>query len=279
MRLVAEPTFHLSKWYFDGTSAAGDLWIGYCATVRFHGLGLSYAALLLRDPAGSISSRSVLVSEAAPEETEDLWTWRHRALGLDVAYERLCPPVEKILLDGPAGSVIWRCRQPLAHTRLQLGERAARGERGAAKERQITGLGYVEHLEMTLPPWKLPCRLLRWGRFTAPSASIVWIGWEGPHPVTLVLQDGRQVSPATVADTRIDLPEARLDLRNVQVLRSGPLASKALASIPGISRLFPAAILRTEETKWYALGRLESGQGAIEGDVIHETVRFGEGDA
>jgi hypothetical protein len=267
MRPVAEPSFHLSKWYFDGTSAAGDLWIGYCAGVRYHGLGLSYAALLLRDPAGSISSRSVLVSEAGPEETEDLWTWRHRALGLDAAYERLCPPVERTLLDIPAGSVIWRCRQPLARARLQVGER------------QITGLGYVEHLEMTLAPWKLPCRLLRWGRFTAPSASIVWIGWEGPHPMTLVLHDGRPVSPATLADARIDLPEARLDLHNVQVLRSGPLASKALASIPGISRLFPAAILRTEETKWYARGRLESGQGAIEGDVIHETVRFGEGDA
>ncbi len=74
-----------------------------------------------------------------------------------------------------AGTVEWHCLMPRA--RVRIGKRS--------------GLRYAEHLNITVAPWKLPIRTLRWGRFATPSDWIVWIDWQGE-----VRTDAARTAPA-----------------------------------------------------------------------------------
>jgi hypothetical protein len=125
--------------------------------------------------------------------------------------------------------------------------------------RPVTGLGYVEVLTLTLPPWRLPIDELRWGRFCAADGGAVWIEWRGPHPLKLGLLDG---APAPF------MPE-RLGLRDHRVLRSGRIGETALAMIPRLDRL-PGRVLGLSETKWLSRGALAGSEGW----AIHEVVRW-----
>ena len=48
----------------------------------------------------------------------------------------------------------------------------------------LRGTGYAERILITIPPWRLPIRELRWGRWIgeAASRSVVWIDWRGESP-------------------------------------------------------------------------------------------------
>lgn len=88
-------------------------------------------------------------------------------------------PVASTVYESADGRIDWECRQPAADARVRL-----------AGGREITGLGYAERLRMTIPPWRLPLRTLRWGRFLAAGESWVWIDWQGPHVARFAFRNG-----------------------------------------------------------------------------------------
>jgi hypothetical protein len=131
---------------------------------------------------------------------------------------------------------------------------------------EIDGLGYVERLRLTLPPWELPIRELRWGRILSAAGSATWIDWRGPSPLRLALRDGRRVTAGAVGDRVVDAGgPVRLapvaTLRDARLSRTLPLA---------LRRALPRAGLGLEETKWLSRGTLEGAPGL----AIHEVVRW-----
>jgi hypothetical protein len=134
----------------------------------------------------------------------------------------------------------------------------------------VEGLGYVEELVMTVPPWRLPIDSLRWGRFASARSGLTWIEWRGAHPLRLALLDGKPADLASASEEQVDAGGSSLSLSAAAVLRSGRIARTALSGIPGLARTFPLGILGLEETKWRSRGTL----GADQGWAIHEVVRW-----
>jgi hypothetical protein len=138
-------------------------------------------------------------------------------------------------------------------------------------------LGYVEKLELRIPPWHLPITELRWGRFLTETDAMVWIDWKGSSPLSLLFINGSEAVNCSITDTKILGADdaSLLELSEGRILRNGPLLTTALSSIPGIGIVFPERILRANECKWKSRGRMTcNGNAMTTGWAIHELVTF-----
>ncbi len=258
--------FHLRKWYLDCTTPDGAAAAAYWAQAQWGALRVSYAGLLHLFPRASTPvSRSSFFATTEPAPANGTLNWTCPALNFNGEWCSTRPTVSRTLLETPSGSVHWSCIMPCAACTLDIA-----GTR-------LTGLGYIELLEMTIPPWRLPIKHLRWGRWLTPLDSLVWIDWEGPHPLTLVLRNGEECK-ATVSDCSIALSDGqRLDLHGPRVILHGNLGATVLASIPGAAKVLPPAIMRTHEQKWLTRGTLSPNPANTpDGWAIHERVDLGE---
>ena len=259
-----QSTFSLSKWYMDCVSDGGDLCIGYAAALRWRGLRINYSSMLLRRRNEETSVSTSLQRIAEPAIEGHMLRWSSRPLGVEGTWEALAPPIEQTLLQSPDGSVAWNCLQPKGRAEIRFDH----GE-------PIRGLGYAEHMTMSIPPWRLPIDELRWGRFLSKHDAMVWIEWRGAHPLSLVFRNGALIPRGTVTEQGIATREGEtiLSLDEGTVLREGYLIRTVLSAIPGLTEILPVASLRTHERKWRSRGRLcDAANG--EGWAIHEVVRF-----
>ena len=251
--------FQLSKWYLDCVSDSGEATILYTGAVRWGSFGLNYSSVL-ESAAGAVTTRRSLRAIHEPALTRSSLHWRSRPLRIEGDWSADSAPLRATVFASGAGVVEWHCLMPRARARI-----------GACQ-----GLGYAERLTMTIAPWRLPLRTLRWGRFLSESEWAVWIDWRGEFTRTLVYRNGREVGAGSIEDARIVFDDgSRLVLDRSLVIREGPLGSTALSGIPGIRALAAGRLFRATESKWRSRARLErEGAPPVEGWAIHETVEW-----
>lgn len=192
--------------------------------------------------------------------------WQSNSLGIMGVWERLDPPFEREIYESSEGVINWHCLHPRSRASVNLG-----------CGKIVQGLGYVERLDMTIVPWKLPIQELRWGRFLSDSDSLVWVDWKGSHSCRIVLQNGILGTATIIDDDEITLNgNSSLRLARGDVLRTGALGETALAIIPGLNRLFPRKILNVRECKWRSRAELRRGDSCSSGWAIHEVVTWPE---
>lgn len=269
MEATARPAFELSKWYVDAVGDDGEVFIGYRANLRWRALSIAYAATLTGGAAPA-RTRSTVRPGREPDLSGDTLGWAEPRLRVAATWRGAARPILRTLHESQEGAVRWRCLLPSARARVACGgvERA--------------GLGYAEHLSMTVPPWRLPLDVLRWGRFLTADRSVVWIDWEkGRDARTWIFVDGAEVR-GKVSEEGISFEGGRVDLpaSGRVVLRAGRL-SRLLRNLPlSLPRPLRARLgsraLAIDETKWRTRGALErAGAPPAEGWAIHEVVRFG----
>jgi hypothetical protein len=251
------PAFTLSKWYLDYITDLGEAVIIYTGSVHWGLVRLHYSSILEASDC-RITERHSLRPHDQPEASDSVISWRSQELNFHGTWNAASVAVREKIYDSGDGSIDWHCRMPLARV----------------ASREATGWGYAEHLTMTIPPWKLPLRSLRWGRFTSASDSVTWIDWQGDFSRRLVFQNGHAVACLKIEDDRLDLDDdTHLLLDRSLILRDGPLGTKALSGIPGVGKMFPARLLEMSESKWRSKACLErKGRPAVEGWAIHEKV-------
>jgi len=256
--------FQLSKWYLDCVTETGDAAVLYWASLRWGVLRLNYGAALVSLAGDKAEQRYTLRPEHAPECRAD-GTIRWCCDRLDVAaqWTGRADGIERTLLDGPRGRIRWNCILPMADASVRVGQHTLRG------------LGYVEHLTMTVKPWQLPIDELRWGRFISASDSLVWISWRGSLPRTWVFANGTELTDAKVGSLGVESSKEVLGLiiDDGHVLRSGRLVSTALRSLSWIASLMPRWRAACE-TKWVARALVTSPSGSNHGWVVHELVQW-----
>lgn len=253
----------LRKWYLDAIAEDGRAWIAYWATLRLGPLSLALSSVLESAPAQAPRTRTSIRGGEEPRERDGTIAWSLDALDLRGTWSREDPPAELELLNNANGSIRWRCAAPRARVELLTA-----GER-------VHAMGYAEVMDMTIAPWRLPIRELRWGRAVGAGGSVVWIDWRGAHERTDVLVDGSPVA-ARVRDDAIEGDTFSLRLTRDRTLRDGAIGTTALAGVPGISSWAPAQFLTTHETKWISRAAFASGPRSWSGWAIHEVVRFPE---
>ena len=253
----------LSKWYLDCVSESGDAVIGYHAWLEAAALRLGYEGLLDRPSAGPTRVCHSL-RPSAVSASPDLVNWDTPGLGVRGRWLRRSAAVSEILFASPEGTVEWECHLPNAEAEIEL------------PGRSLAGLGYVERLRVTLSPWRLPIRQLRWGRFLSRRNTLVWIDWQGPFQTRLALLNGRRFDTAVIENHSVSLPDgSRAAFDRAIVFRDASLGSTFLGAIPALERLAPARFLLARESKWLSRSVLEvPGQAPDEAWAIHEEVRW-----
>lgn len=253
--------FALTKWYFDCVDAEGRAVIGYWASLAWRGVALTWQNVTLFEPGKAPASRSSL----APASPPDASGWRAEALGCAMDFEPRQPPFEERLLAEDSGVVEWRVEAPAALVSASV--------RGFAP---VNGTGYAERILITIPPWRLPIRELRWGRWIdeSTSRSVVWIDWRGEAPRTWVFVDGAAAPRPEVTDERVSAGALAVTLSERRTLQSRSLAEIA-STIPPLEAVVPRSFLGLRQSRWCSDGLLEDGDGApCSGRAIHEVVVF-----
>jgi len=253
----------LSKWYADCITETGDALILYSAELHWRSHAIHYTSLLTHHPGAPALNRVSLRRHASPEIHDAVIQWQSRPWKTQAEWRDLGDPIHQTLLDTAEGSLNWHCLAPRSCAEFRL-----------PGTNPIRGWGYVEHLQLSVAPWRLPIQQLRWGRFVNAEDAIVWIDWRGPETRQVVYHNGSPAAPASITDHQIDLPNSTtLTLAPIATLREGPLGSTALAKLPHLDRIFPARILQVREHKWLSHATLRRpGRPDSTGLAIHEVV-------
>ena len=262
---LAPGAFALTKWYLDCLSSDGRVAIGYWVKLRWRGMSLRWHALTLWENGQRTVERSSLSPSPMPSRTSEEICWNASALGCRVVAEGCRSAGVLRLFQTATGSVDWRCEAPMARLAIDV--------TGATP---IHGMGYVERLDLTIPPWHLPIRELRWGRWIAADAShsIVWIDWRGEQPRSWALVDGVPACAPGVQDERVDLSTSALTLACDHTLASRALAD-ILGPVPVLRAVLPRSVLALREVKWVSRGTWHRvGEGDTPGHALHERVVF-----
>jgi hypothetical protein len=231
--------------------------------LRWRALKVRYASVL-ECRQGQVRSASSLRGCAPPSISGDTIEWSSRALRASGTWKALAAPLEATMLASEAGEIRWKCVQPSSAASVTTGDAAWRG------------LGYAEHLRMTLAPWQLPIDELRWGRFLSQTEALVWIDLRGAARIRMAFHNGIAVDAERISDDAIVLESGtQVAFDDRRVLRQGPLGRTVLAAIPKLARLAPGRILGLDETKWLSRATLSRpGAPASHGWAIHEVVRW-----
>jgi hypothetical protein len=254
--------FSLSKWYCDSVTDDGDVFIGYSANLKWGAVAMNYASLLdYRGSHGPEVSFS-LRREMPPKAERDTCRWSSRALRLNAVWKATQPAISDVVYAQAGGVVEWWCGWPAADAQVRIHGKPA-----------MAGCGYVEHLHMTVPPWQLPIRELRWGHFMGESEYAVWIDWTGDYTRTFVFHNGQRYADSSISNDRVTLQHGSIELDCGRTLRDGTIGSTSLAIIRGAVDLFPARVLQMKETKWRSAAVLRRpGVRDVHGWAIHESV-------
>lgn len=258
------PTFQLSKWYADCTSDDGRALIIYHAELLWRRSAIHYTNLLLHE--GGLPLRSVfsLRKKPPPVVRDGKVVWKSSAWNAEGCWCEIGSALREVLIESEAGSVEWNCVGPRSVAQIRIGD-----------GRPYRGWGYVEHLRLSMPPWRLPIRQLRWGRFINATEALVWIDWSGSSDRQIVYHNGVSVSARTISDQEIVFADAVLNLDKGTVLRQGALGTTVLSVLPRFKRLFPGNILGIHECKWLSHAVLHRpGHADSSGMAIHEVVEW-----
>jgi hypothetical protein len=213
MDLRAQPrlksdSFLLTKWYLDCVTELGDTAIIYCADVRWRRIhALVSSILVVRDE--SVHSRTSIAGGQMPTVDGDIVTVDIRKLGVAGEWRSAANPVQRSILEDPSGSVYWNCIQPRSEVALSI------------QGRELRGLGYAECLTLTLPPWQLPMRHLRWGRYVSAHDALAWVDWRGPYSTRFAFHNGQECRPESVSESGIEVADGKLTMADSLPLRSG----------------------------------------------------------
>jgi hypothetical protein len=266
-------SFRLCKWYLDCVTSDGEALIFYVAELRWSELAIRYTSAM-HHRAERTRVATSLRGYQAPAIDGDVVAWRSAPLRIEGTWRALVPAISENILASEQGRVEWRCLQPAALVTLRVGR--------PPRQRTIEGLGYVEHVALTVRPWRMPIDELQWGRFVAPvdasgaHDAIAWIDWRGDHSARLVFRDGRPVDAREIGPRGLVLGDGGvLSLDAGRTLREGAIGSTVLTAVPPLVNALPARMLGVRERKWCSRATFTPmSRSASHGWAIHEVVQW-----
>ncbi|MGA2349721.1 MAG: hypothetical protein ABSF70_04740 [Terracidiphilus sp.] len=252
--------FSLIKWYMDCVTEQGDALIVYCAELHWRGMQIAYSSVLSAIDGATATHSSLVRYRLSLTEGQILIEFPR----LDVVgrWKADASSVQRTVYENATGAVIWNCLQPRSQVNLWIGGR------------EFVGLGYAECLTLTLPPWQLPMRQLRWGRFVSREDSLAWVDWQGDYSTSFAVYNGRECETRAVSDTEVAIPGVNLRMEESYSLRAGQLGTTVLPAAPALGRLLPRSLFNIREQKWRSRGSLNAHERNSRGWVIHEVVHW-----
>lgn len=257
---------NLKKWYLDFVSDEGVAALCYSAKLRYKGVSIGYSALVNGSYNGDFTAHYSLQSPR-PEFNDTALQWQaskwDTAFSWQTGAQTVSQPIS--LWQTEKGGITWHNLIPGAQAHMQQ------------NNQMTSGLGYVEQLSLDIPPWRLPIKRLRWGRFVSRQATLVWIEWHLRDGSTKqwLTHDGQAVEAFSLDAQTIISPQGYLQIGRGSPIRQGYLKDTAFSSIAFLRWFFPDPVLNIYEHKQLAPATFYSDAGQqSEGWVIDEIVDF-----
>lgn len=255
----------VDKWYLDLVSHDGTAVASYVIGVRWQTLDLRYAACLVSTPSAPPVERHTFSALPWPTFADGHLTWTAESLGVRGQWRALDAPIARRLLSVPAGAIEWSCLVPRGDATIVT----AAGT--------FEGLGYAERLQLTLPPWAMPFRLLRWGRHLSDRHALVWIEWDGDPSMHAVWLDGEPQNSARVDASGV----VGLDGQRALHWRPGrDLTRRAVAGVvaraPSLAARVAGRLASMREHKQLSPSSIvdANGRALDRGWTVHEVVTW-----
>jgi len=252
--------FMLAKWYLDCVTVEGDAAIVYCTEMNWRGVHLRLCSILSRI-GGNLRTRTS-ISPYRLNSDDGQISVELAKLGVTGTWESDSLPFERVVYEQRAGSIRWNCLQPRSSAQVCI------------EDRVLRGLGYAESLTLSIMPWKLPLKQLRWGRFVSPQDSLAWVDWQGSYCTRFAVHGSRECTLLSVSDAEVTVPNAILRIEPGIPLRSGRLGETFLTDAPTLGKLFPHSLFNVIERKWLCRAVLSTTDHSSAGWVIHEVVHW-----
>ena len=256
-----EGGMYLEKWYADWVDGCGQPHILYRARLRWGSVSLGYSAALEQQRQARIVWGGGRMPWPRVDADAVHWPRANHAGGHAHWRWHGAQPASHTLWQQQNQSVVWEpvvCNGPVY-----------------APDGTCQGRGYAERLTLNVAPWKLGLRTLQWGRFCGARHSLIWIAWQGAHPLQQALLNGRADAVCHIGGDGISTATARLALHAAQPIVHESLGAGALHPLAGLRRLATPDFLAGVESKWAAPATLYlHGQAADTGHAIYEEVRW-----
>jgi hypothetical protein len=265
MRSPQPSSFLLSKSYLDVVTAEGAVVILYAARLRWGRLRAGYAAMLHDAPGGVRRERATIRRVERPRLHGDDLTWENTALGVRGMWRRAAPPIRRNLLRNATGAIQWACHMPLARATVRCGDAV------------LSGLGYVESLRLSIPPWSVPFHTLRWGHHASDDRSLVWIAWTGRESRRWIWLDGEEQPDADVTGDGIRglSRGAALHIEAGRVVRDRRVLAAIGQVLPALGRRLAGPLARLREIKRLDRSTVSGAAATAEGGwSLHEVVTW-----
>lgn len=254
--------FELQKWYFDCVGPHGKVFIGYAAKLRLYLISLNYGCTITVKNGKSEQKQSFSFGKL--KENKECLEWSNNSLGLNGKWIGKNGTNKNILYQGKEGKIVWQCLKPNASVLINQDGKI------------IEGVGYVEKLYITVPPWKLPFEELRWGRFISNNKKkyLIWIDWKGELSKNWIWTE-KEISSGIIKDNTISTKKQKLILYDSKAIRLGKVSDSLLGKLKFLSNLFPKKMSNIDERKYLNSGDLFLKDGSkISGSSINEIVKW-----
>lgn len=266
---MKKSNFHLNKWYLDFVGTNGEAIICYSAILSWHGFSVNYTSLIEKYPGKEVQSKSHFHHAHLPRKTDRTITWADDRFQISGRWEASTEAIDSRLVDSEKGYLDWHCFQPASKVHLKIEGKTLHGE------------GYAEQLVLTVIPWYIPMKELRWGRFHSLESTVVWIEIRDQDKKQWLWVNGKPVLDCSIENEIISSKDKNFQLRlnGERVLESEKkifqVVEKLLKFLPGFNKMMPVKFLMADNRKWLSKGKLENDDLAVEtGIAIHEWVNF-----
>ncbi len=180
-----ESLFYFKKWYFDFVTPGGDAMYSYFMTARIAGYGLGMASIHLCYASGEEIRASARTGFAAPDAGGNLSLGPHSfvqdegrvtvRLNFEDIHLDLCYQTRLGGWKPTAGGRLWNLGKRSLFWEVAQSSATVEGTITTdSKEHRLSGLGYQDIVETSIPPWKLPVAELIWGRAHCEDYVVVY---------------------------------------------------------------------------------------------------------
>ena len=176
----------LEKWYLDAVLDDGTVWYGYQARLKLPGcptIPWVCGHTIRPDGSGGVQARACWRTWPSPSCEDGIWQWTGPD-GFQATWAPTSSGSASRLGSDDQLLVHWNCVVPSAVVSCLVPD-----ANGALRE--VSGTGYIEHLQLETRSAALPFKELLWGRAHAGGSSLVWIRWAAGRNCMFLLENGQ----------------------------------------------------------------------------------------
>lgn len=257
-------SFTIVKHYHDLIDDKGNCMVLYRAMIKFCFLRLYYSAWIHSDFLNNLHVRSSLKKSEykIKGNTSQLVNNDMKLKGKWIACDK---PLPGFSYTDRSGRVLsWHCENPKSEATVCLDGYTYKG------------YGYEDTIVMSIWPRDIPIAELRWGRFHSGEYAVIWVRWEGQHPVNRLYFNGEEINDAVFTANGLTFLGGIYSVSFLQpvVVRSGSLMDSLRGT--GLLRvLFRRNIIDAIETKYKSRSLLQKNGILIStGWSLYEVVKW-----